>query len=81
MLHLNPIIRVETSHLQLAEVSKEFDIPMHMDGARIFSAAIASGVPVSRIARDFKSVSICLSKGLGAPIGSVLVGDEQFILK
>uniref|UniRef100_A0A0K8WJI0 L-allo-threonine aldolase n=1 Tax=Bactrocera latifrons TaxID=174628 RepID=A0A0K8WJI0_BACLA len=50
-----------------------------MDGARVFNAAAALQVPVARIARDFDSVNICLSKGLSAPVGSVLVGSEAFI--
>jgi threonine aldolase len=62
-------------------VSKEYEIPLHMDGARVFNASVATGVPVSRIVRDFSSVSVCLSKGLGAPVGSVLVGSGAFIQK
>lgn len=51
----------------------------HLDGARIFNAAVALGVPVCDIARHFDTVSICLSKGLGAPVGSLLVGDAETI--
>ncbi|XP_017084228.1 probable low-specificity L-threonine aldolase 2 [Drosophila eugracilis] len=54
-------------------------IALHMDGARVFNAAAALGVGVERICRDFDSVSICLSKGLSAPVGSVLVGTKAFI--
>jgi len=54
-------------------------IALHMDGARIFNAAAALGVSVERITRDFDSVSVCLSKGLSAPVGSVLVGSKVFI--
>ncbi|XP_001357814.3 probable low-specificity L-threonine aldolase 2 [Drosophila pseudoobscura] len=54
-------------------------IALHMDGARVFNAAAALGVSVARICRDFDSVSICLSKGLSAPVGSVLVGSQRFI--
>lgn len=54
-------------------------IALHMDGARVFNAAAALGVSVERIARDFDSVSICLSKSLSAPVGSVLVGSKKFI--
>ncbi|ALC46940.1 CG10184 [Drosophila busckii] len=54
-------------------------IALHMDGARIFNAATACGVSVARIARDFDSLSVCLSKGLGAPVGSMLVGSKAFI--
>ncbi len=52
---------------------------MHLDGARLFNAAIALGVPVTRLSAGFDSVSVCLSKGLGAPAGSVLCGDAEFI--
>jgi threonine aldolase len=51
----------------------------HLDGARLFNAAIAQGVPASTIARKFDSVSVCCSKGLGAPVGSVLLGSHEFI--
>ena len=51
----------------------------HIDGARIFNASIATGESVERICRGYDSVSICLSKGLGAPVGSVLVGTQSFI--
>ncbi|XP_036325357.1 probable low-specificity L-threonine aldolase 2 [Rhagoletis pomonella] len=54
-------------------------IALHMDGARIFNAAEALQVPVARIARDFDSVNFCLSKGLSAPVGSILVGSKSFI--
>ena len=51
----------------------------HLDGARLFNAAVASGVPVGEIARHFDSVSVCFSKGLGAPVGSALVGSHALI--
>jgi threonine aldolase len=54
-------------------------LKVHMDGARIFNASVASGVPVSRIARDVDSVMFCLSKGLGAPVGSMVVGRREAI--
>ncbi len=53
----------------------------HLDGARVFNAAVASGVPVGEIARHFDSVSVCFSKGLGAPVGSALVGTKDFIAR
>ena len=52
---------------------------LHLDGARLFNAAIASGVDASQITKYMHSVSICLSKGLGAPAGSVLAGSAEFI--
>lgn len=54
-------------------------IPIHMDGARVFNAAEAMGTTVDRIARDIDSVCFCLSKGLSAPVGSMLVGSKDFI--
>ncbi|MEJ2131421.1 MAG: low-specificity L-threonine aldolase, partial [Gammaproteobacteria bacterium] len=51
----------------------------HLDGARIFNAAVADGIDASEIARHFDSVSFCLSKGLGAPVGSLLCGERDFI--
>ena len=53
----------------------------HLDGARLFNAATALGVPVGQITRHFDSVSVCLSKGLGAPVGSVLCGSSAFIAR
>lgn len=66
---------------QLGKFTKENDIPLHMDGARVFNAAVCLGVPVSRITKHCDSVTFCLSKGLGAPIGSVLTGEKSFIEK
>jgi threonine aldolase len=51
----------------------------HLDGARLFNAAVASGTPVIQIAQHFDSVSVCFSKGLGAPMGSALVGSKVLI--
>ena len=53
----------------------------HLDGARLFNAAVASGVPAREIARHFDSVSVCFSKGLGAPVGSALCGSRDFIAR
>ena len=63
----------------IAEVAKSMDCKTHVDGARIFNAAIATGVDVARMCQAYDSVSICFSKSLGAPIGSVLVGSNEFI--
>ena len=54
-------------------------LPIHVDGARLFNAAVALGVPVADLVRDADSVTFCLSKGLGAPVGSVVAGDAAFI--
>ncbi|NUT45953.1 MAG: threonine aldolase [Saccharothrix sp.] len=66
----------------LADVRRFADergVAVHLDGARIFNAAVASGVPVARIAEHADSAQFCLSKGLGAPIGSVVVGPADFV--
>lgn len=57
----------------------ELGIPLHIDGARIMNASVALGTPVSELCEHADSVSICLSKGLGAPLGTVLVGENEFI--
>jgi threonine aldolase len=54
-------------------------IPVHLDGARIFNAAVALGESVANLARPADSVMFCLSKGLGAPVGSMLLGSNAFI--
>ncbi len=54
-------------------------LPTHLDGARVFNAAAAAGVGVAELTRGFDSVMFCLSKGLGAPVGSMLVGSGEFI--
>ena len=64
----------------IAKIAHDNDCAAHMDGARLFNAAIATGTEPARIVRDYDSVSICLSKGLGAPVGSVLVGSSDFIV-
>ena len=64
---------------EICKVAREKDCKLHLDGARLFNAVAASGTDPSRMVRDFDSVSICLSKGLGAPVGSVLVGNKKDI--
>jgi threonine aldolase len=61
--------------------ARERGLALHLDGARLFNAAVAGGVAAREIARHFDSVSVCLSKGLGAPVGSVLVGSASLIDK
>ncbi len=65
--------------IEIYNVAKAHDIPVHLDGARIFNAAVALGVSVHQIAAEADSIMFCLSKGLCAPIGSMLVGDQSFI--
>lgn len=64
---------------ELVAVAHRHGLPVHLDGARIHNAAAALGVPASEIAAGCDTVMFCLSKGLGAPIGSVLVGDTDAI--
>lgn len=59
-------------------VTREAGVPVHLDGARLANAVVASGVPAARWAREADSVSLCFSKGLGAPVGSVVAGDAAF---
>jgi len=61
--------------------TREHDLALHLDGARLYNAAVKLGVPVREISQHFDSVSVCLSKGLGAPVGSVLCGEAAFIAK
>jgi len=63
----------------ICENAHRHEIPVHIDGARIFNAATAVGESVAQISEKADSVQFCLSKGLGAPIGSVLVGNKDFI--
>ena len=56
-------------------------LPVHLDGARIFNASVATGKSVKELTRKFDSVMFCLSKGLGAPVGSMVVGSREFIEK
>ncbi|KAI5011467.1 hypothetical protein ZWY2020_013604 [Hordeum vulgare] len=64
---------------KVGEVAQSHGLKLHIDGARIFNASVALGVPVDRLVRAADSVSVCLSKGLGAPVGSVIVGSKAFI--
>jgi threonine aldolase len=64
---------------EIGDIARESDCRMHLDGARFFNAVVASGNSASELVAMFDSVSICLSKGLGAPVGSVLVGSKPFI--
>ena len=61
------------------EIAQEHSLPVHLDGARLFNAAVALGVPVARLARQADSVSFSLCKGLGCPVGSLLCADGAFI--
>jgi len=64
---------------EIGEIARETDCKLHLDGARLFNAIEASGEDAKSIVSMFDSISVCLSKGLGAPVGSVLVGSMAFI--
>ncbi|MGC4028734.1 MAG: low-specificity L-threonine aldolase [Steroidobacteraceae bacterium] len=66
---------------QACELAHARGLATHLDGARLFNAAVASGRTVAELARPFDSVSICFSKGLGAPIGSMLAGPRELIAR
>ena len=66
---------------KVEQVSREFDLAYHLDGARLFNALVAKGETPKQYGELFDTISICLSKGLGAPIGSILVGSKDHIAK
>ena len=61
--------------------AKKVGLPVHLDGARVFNAAVALGISVAELTSGFDTVMFCLSKGLGAPVGSILVGSKALIVK
>lgn len=62
-------------------IAREAGVPVHLDGARLFNASVASGISLRRYADQTDTVQVCLSKGLGAPIGSIIAGSYEFIQK
>jgi threonine aldolase len=64
---------------EIAAVAHAAGVPVHLDGARVFNAAVALGVPAAEVVAPVDSVTFCLSKGLGAPVGSVLCGTRPYI--
>jgi threonine aldolase len=65
----------------IQKICKEKNLALHLDGARIFNALAETGESTTETGKSFDSISICLSKGLGAPVGSLLLGDKEFIRK
>ncbi|MFC0273015.1 low-specificity L-threonine aldolase [Metabacillus herbersteinensis] len=63
---------------QIHSIARKYNLPIHLDGARLFNAAVATGIDVKEFAAYTDTVQICLSKGLGAPVGSIIAGSEQF---
>jgi len=72
--HFNDILEIGT-------VARQHGLSFHIDGARLFNALVAKGETALQYGEAFDTISICLSKGLGAPVGSLLLGDAQFIKK
>ena len=72
---VQPISEIE----KLSRQARERGIAMHLDGARIWNAHIATGTPLVEFGRHFDTISVCLSKGLGAPIGSIALGSKELI--
>lgn len=66
-------------HREVRALSRELGLPIHLDGARIFNAAAALGRPARDIAEHVDSVQFCFSKGLGAPVGSMVVGSKELV--
>jgi threonine aldolase len=91
----NPIsglVAIENTHMEsggqpltdryaaeVASVARRHDVPLHVDGARLFNSAVALDVPAAALVRDADSATFCLSKGLACPVGSVVVGSADFV--
>jgi threonine aldolase len=70
----------ELAHLaELVAVARRHDLPIHLDGARVFNAAVAIGATAAQVAEGFDTVTFCLSKGLGAPVGSMVCGSRELM--
>lgn len=93
-LHFSPtrLLAVENTHNRgggkvwpleqiraVCSIAREAGIRTHLDGARLWNASVATGIPESEYARDFDTVSVCFSKGLGAPVGSALAGSRELV--
>ncbi|MBI5830802.1 MAG: low-specificity L-threonine aldolase [Armatimonadetes bacterium] len=72
-----PLARIR----EVADVARQHGLRLHLDGARLWNAAVATGLEERDYAEHFDSVSVCFSKGLGAPVGSALCGSREFILR
>ena len=91
---LTKIVAVENSHnrhggtiipqneiVELAKLCKEHELIFHLDGARIWNVHVATGLSLKELTDPFDSISVCLSKGLGAPVGSMIIGSSEFIAR
>ncbi|RKQ34696.1 low-specificity L-threonine aldolase [Oceanobacillus halophilus] len=66
---------------EIYQIAQENQVAVHLDGARLFNASAASGISIKEYAKNVDTVQFCLSKGLGAPVGSIIAGTEEFIAK
>jgi len=66
---------------RISQWAREHGLAMHLDGARLFNAQVATGIPAAEWAKHFDTVSVCFSKGLGAPVGSALAGTKEMIAR
>ncbi|KAG0260922.1 Threonine aldolase [Mortierella polycephala] len=78
---LNGTIMPLEEMVRIRQLTQEHGIKLHLDGARLWHASIATGIAMKEYCSHFDTISLCLSKGIGAPIGSILVGSEQTIKK
>jgi hypothetical protein len=78
---LNGTIMPIEEIVRIRQLTLEHNIKLHLDGARLWHASIATGIPMREYCSHFDTISLCLSKGIGAPIGSILVGNENTIKK
>ncbi|KAF9961979.1 N-alpha-acetyltransferase 16, NatA auxiliary subunit [Mortierella alpina] len=78
---LNGTIMPIEEMVRIRELTKEHGIKLHLDGARLWHASVATGISLREYCSHFDTISLCLSKGIGAPIGSILVGSQQTIKK
>ncbi|ESK98441.1 threonine aldolase [Moniliophthora roreri MCA 2997] len=76
---LNGTIFPQEEITAISEFARSQDVKMHLDGARIWHVAAETGTPLEELCKPFDTVSLCFSKGLGAPVGSCLVGPKEFI--
>lgn len=77
--HAGGIVQPLNNLKKLRSLANQYNLKMHLDGARIWNASATSGISPAEYSLEFDSVSACFSKGLGAPIGSVICGDKSFI--
>jgi len=88
------VIEVENTHnraggtihpieniIALEKLADKYGLKKHLDGARIWNASVETNISVAEYASHFDSISCCLSKGLGAPVGSIIAGDKDFIIE